>query len=367
MNPTLISISDEGDICKFTIANLNVSLANALRRTILSDIPTLGFYTEQHETNLCTVHVNTTRLHNEIIKHRLSCIPVHMKELDILPGKYILEVDEKNDTDSMVFVTTEHFRIRNKENDHFLTKEEVRKIFPPSKQNRFIDFARLQGKVADAIPGGQLKLTAEFSVHTAKNHSMYNVVSKCAYGNTQDASKIADIWQNTEDDLRSSEVPAAEIEFRKRNFNILDAQRHFVPDSFDFIMQTIGVYENREIIRIACKVLNDKMVDLLEAIESDTVPILNSESTMDSCYDIILEHEDYTIGKVIEYILYERYYVTEKSMSYCGFKKFHPHNPDSTLRVSYVQSADKQLVKQHLYAACVDARDTFVKISQLFA
>ena len=48
MNPILSSISEHGDIYKFTIGGINVSLANAIRRTILSDIPTglfiiLGF------------------------------------------------------------------------------------------------------------------------------------------------------------------------------------------------------------------------------------------------------------------------------------------------------------------------------------
>ena len=43
-----------------------------------------------------------------------------------------------------------------------------------------------------------------------------------------------------------------------------------------------------------------------------------SENTIENCYDIILENEDYTMGKVIEYILYEK---REEIASYCGFKK----------------------------------------------
>ena len=138
MNPVLNKISDDGDVTKFTLSGINVSLANAIRRTILSDIPTLSFYTETYNDNQCTIYVNTTRLHNEIIKHRLSCIPIHMKELDLLPGKYILDLDKQNDTDEMIIITTEDFRIRNKENGNYLTVEEVRKIFPPfQKTNTF--------------------------------------------------------------------------------------------------------------------------------------------------------------------------------------------------------------------------------------
>jgi hypothetical protein len=30
--------------------------------------------------NQCRIETNTTRFHNEIIKHRLSCIPIHVEE-----------------------------------------------------------------------------------------------------------------------------------------------------------------------------------------------------------------------------------------------------------------------------------------------
>ena len=366
MNPTISNIIEEGDVLKFTLSGLNVSLANALRRTILSDIPTLAFYTETHANNDCNITVNTTRLHNEILKHRLSCIPIHMKELDLLPGNYVLDLDVKNDTENMLVVTTEHFKIRNKSNGNLLTEEEVRKIFPPcQKTNMFIDFARLRPRIGDSIPGEQLKLTAEFSVHTAKDNSMYNVVSKCAYGNTLDAEKIKDTWDEYENKLRADETPTEDIEFQKRNFYMLDAQRHFKENSYDFVLQTVGVYDNVEIVKKACAVLQNKLVELVQSIDSDIVPILNSETTIDNCYDIILENEDYTIGKVLEYILYEKYYVNEKVLSFCGFKKFHPHNDDSTIRIAYIKPSDKRTASQHLRISCIDAIEVYKKIREL--
>ena len=160
MNPTLKSVFEENDIYKFTLSNINVSLANALRRTILSDIETLVFYTETYEDNKCNIHINTSRLHNEIIKHRLSCIPIHMKNLDLLPDKYILEVNVLNDTDNVMYITTEDFKIRNKTNNNYLTNNETRSIFPPNnKTQSYIDFVRLRPKIGDYIQGEQLSLT----------------------------------------------------------------------------------------------------------------------------------------------------------------------------------------------------------------
>ena len=119
MNPILEKALERGDVYEFTLKNINVSLANAIRRTILSDVPVVCFYTETHEKNQCNIAVNTTRLHNEILKHRLSCIPVHEKDASLLVDKYVLEVDVNNDTDNMMMVTTEHFKIRNKLNNNY--------------------------------------------------------------------------------------------------------------------------------------------------------------------------------------------------------------------------------------------------------
>uniref|UniRef100_A0A6C0DQX6 DNA-directed RNA polymerase RpoA/D/Rpb3-type domain-containing protein n=1 Tax=viral metagenome TaxID=1070528 RepID=A0A6C0DQX6_9ZZZZ len=367
MNPTISNISEDGPVYKFTLSGLNVSLANALRRIILSEIPVNAIITEVSTENKCNILINTTRLHNEILKHRLSCIPIHMKELDVLPEKYQLEIDEKNDTDQIKFVTTEHFKIRNKANGNYLTKDEMKRIFPPcEKTNYYIDFARLRPKIGDTIPGEQLKLVADFSVSNAKSNSMFNVVSLCAYGNTLDLTKIESKWDSIYDKLVSEGATKEEIDVEKQNYRILDAQRQYVENSFDFIIQSIGIYENKEIVKLACQILNEKLLGLVSAIESRIVPINLSESTMDNCYDITLENEDYTIGKIIEYFIYEKHFVEDKTVSYIGFKKFHPHSPDSVVRIAFLKPADEDFVSSYLREACIDGSNIFKKIYAMF-
>lgn len=367
MNPTISNISDEAGVYKFTLDGLNVSLANSIRRTILSDIPINVIKTETYAENKCNILINTTRLHNEILKHRLSCIPIHITELELLPDNYVLEVDVNNETEHLIYVTTEHFKIRNKSNGNYLTENEIRKIFPMcTKTNSFIEFARLRPKISDGIPGEQLKLEADFSIGTAKDNSMFNVVSKCSYGNTLDTVKINEMWEEHEAKLKSNGSPQEDIEFEKKNYYLLDAQRQFIPDSFDFVIQSIGIYENIELVKKACIILQNKMVELITAIDSDIVPINISETTMEHSYDIVLENEDYTVGKVLEYLLYDQFYLKDKILSFCGFKKFHPHNTDSIIRIAYIKPADKNMVRQHLKSVCVDAADVYKKIYKLF-
>jgi DNA-directed RNA polymerase alpha subunit len=365
--PTLSKITEHNDLYKFTLGNVNVSLANAIRRTILSDIPTLGFYTEIHKKNRCNIEINTTRMHNELIKHRLSCIPVHMKEHNVLPENYLLELDVENTTETTIIVTTQDFKIRNKETNNYLTENETKKIFPPNNLTQmYIDFVRLRPKISENIPGEHIKLTADFSVHTAKENSVYNVVSKCTYSNTLDDVKINEVWDKEEEKLAAEEVSKEDIAFQKKNFYLLDAERHFIPNSFDFSIQTIGVYDNKEIVKKACDILITKLEDLIHALDSNIVPINISETTMDNCYDIILENEDYTLGKVLEYILYERYYQVEKILTFCGFKIFHPHDSSGTIRLAFSLNTDKNSVSQYMRRSCVEARDFFVKVNSLF-
>jgi len=93
MNPKISQISEEHGILKFTLSGINVSLANAIRRIVLNNVETVVFRTETYGDNMCKISVNTCRLHNEILKQRLSCIPIHSTKLDELPGKYIMELD----------------------------------------------------------------------------------------------------------------------------------------------------------------------------------------------------------------------------------------------------------------------------------
>jgi DNA-directed RNA polymerase alpha subunit/DNA-directed RNA polymerase subunit L len=367
-NPVVSSPYEENGVYTFTLSQLNVSIANSIRRVILQNIPTVVFYTETHEKNMCTIHTNTSRLHNEIVKQRLSCIPIHTTDLDMLPENYILEVDVKNNSENIMFVTTEHFKIKHKNTGEYMSAEETRKIFPPNPVTQmYIDFLRLRPKISDSIQGEHIKLTCEFSVSSADVSSMFNVVSKCAYSNTRDQVKAEKAWSEILDKLTQENHSQEEIEFQKKNFYLLDAQRYYKPDSFDFVVQSIGIYENHELVKKACALLQCKFVDMMELINSEQVTILlNSETTIPNCYDIVLENEDYTMGKVIEYFLYDKYYNGLKVLSFCGFKKYHPHNSDSIVRVAYRQQVDKNTVKQHLYEVCREAQEVYTVIYKQF-
>ncbi len=91
-----------------------------------------------------------------------------------------------------------------------------------------------------------------------------------------------------------------------------------------------------------------------------------SETTVAHSYDMTLEDEDYTMGKCIEYVVYSKFYEGTKQLSFCGFKKFHPHDKNSKLRVAFEKKGDKSDVKKCVREACVDIQEIFTKIFQMF-
>ena len=82
MNPVVSNLTEENSHLKFRLSNINVSLANGLRRIVLSEIPTIVFRTTPHDKSKAKIQVNTTRMNNELIKQRLSCIPIHIQQTD---------------------------------------------------------------------------------------------------------------------------------------------------------------------------------------------------------------------------------------------------------------------------------------------
>ena len=65
----------------FEAYDIDLSILNAFRRIILTNIPVIGFDGEDNPS--LEVIVNTGPLHNEYILQRFGCIPIHFNETDI--------------------------------------------------------------------------------------------------------------------------------------------------------------------------------------------------------------------------------------------------------------------------------------------
>lgn len=369
--PRVVSKTDEDGELKFRIDRINVSLANALRRVILSEIPTFVFRTFPYSECKASITVNTSRIHNEIVKQRLSCVPIHIKDVDFPYKEYILEVNVIADGNEIRYVTTKDFKIKNKSNGKYLTDVKVQEIFPPDLiTGDYIEFMRLLPKTTEYGEGEQLSFTCEFDVGTAKEDGAYNVVCTCAYSMTIDATKLDEAWRLKEAELvkEGLAIDSEEIKMQRKNWSLLDAQRLTKPDSFDFVIETVGVYSNAEIVSKAAQIMINKCTKFISDIESGENHIVPTVSTIQNGYDIELKNEDYTLGKVLEFFLHDKHYAEDQTVTYCAFRKVHPHNPDSMIRVGFAEKVgtDEGNVADYITTCAKDAIAVFEHIRDQF-
>ena len=365
--PIIESFTDHDGTLKFTVNQINVSLANAVRRTILADIPTYCFRTLPHAENRVQITTNTTRLNNEIIKQRMGCIPIHIKANDpdfehFNVEDYRVVLDVQNTGTANQYVTTKDFRMVNAKTGKELSESVVRRIFPPDAITAgYILIARLIPRLTQFVEGERLALTAEIGVGTARMDGMYNVVSTCAYKATQNVEEADKVWAECAKLLERDGNEAAFIASEKKNWFTMEANRYIVPDSFDFVIESVGVYSNTEIVTKACLLLIDKCNKLISDIEnaSGDVDIAPSDSTLSNGYDVTLQNEDYTLGKCIEHFLHTNHYVGSRTVSFCGFRKNHPHDTHSMIRIAFHAPTDVDIVHAYLIAAARDSAAVF--------
>ena len=345
INAKISNLEENDEVLKFTLSNVNVSYANAIRRIILSNIPILVFRTQPYNESKINIKVNKTRLNNELLKQRISCIPIHISDINEFPYKdYNVEISKENNSKITEFVTTEDIKIKNINTNTYLTDAEVKQIFPPDKiTGDYIDIVRLRPKIADNIESEKLILKADFDIGTAEEDGAFNVVSTCSYGNTLDAAKIKELWELKEEELKSKHSKE-EIEFIKKDWMLLDAKRIFVGDSFDFIIESLGIYSNYKLMELSCLILIKKLNNVLEDIKSNPDLVTSGDDTMENCYIIKILNEDYTIGKILEYYIYNKYFIEKKQANFVGFLKKHPHDTDSIIKVSFKNLVSKDEV-----------------------
>jgi DNA-directed RNA polymerase subunit L len=214
-------------------------------------------------------------------------------------------------------------------------------------------------------------MTCDLDIGTAREDGMFNVVCTCAYSMTMDPSKVDEAWRIKEAELVKEGVAAMgsdEMKAQRKNWALLDAQRYTKDDSFDFVIETVGVYTNAEIVHKAAQIMINKCTKFIRDIESGENHIIPTVSTIQNGFDIELKGEDYTLGKVIEFFLHDKHYAEDQTITYCAFRKVHPHNPDSMIRVGFAETVgvDEGIVAQYITTCARDAIAVFEHIRDQF-
>ena len=131
-----LDIKDTGskDILKFDIDGVKMSLVNALRRIMISEVNTVAFETTEFEESSIKITENTTQFHNEMLLHRIGLIPINIPDTDNFnESDYTFSLEVENKTNSVIYVTAGDIKVMNnltgaeEPNEKFFPKDPISK------------------------------------------------------------------------------------------------------------------------------------------------------------------------------------------------------------------------------------------------
>ena len=351
--------------CSFQ--NIHVSFINAIRRCILTDIPIFVFKAFPHADNKINIHKNTSRLNNEVLKQRFSCLPVHLTDFTVPYDQVEFVIQVSNTSPDMKFVTTDDIQVRQlpseellPSNRELIDKMNPKILFPRDPITKSpIVISRLKPKLNEDIPGEEIHLTATLSISSANENACFNVASTCSFSSTMDETAASLAWEqkNSNTQFETTE----EETFDRANWMMLEGRRYTKQNQFEFILETIGIYANEMLVKTACKILVEQLIHIQQL---EHLTIIDSESTMEHSKDIILT-ADFGIGKMLEYMIYREHFETVKDITYVSFYKKHPHDDESILRIA-LNPGTETTIETILTSTAIKVIDLLEKIANLF-
>ena len=82
---------------------------------------------------------------------------------------------------------------------------------------------------------------------------------------------------------------------------------------------------------------------------------------MENAYNVTLYNEDYTMGKVLENMMYSHFFIKDKMLSYVSLKKNHPQDKDSILMLAY---NDKGIKNENIVENIIYVSNFIIEVYQ---
>lgn len=342
------NIEHDGDErLSFTIGDAELSLVNACRRIILSEIPTVGFAFDASDIEHSDIKIakNTCSLHNEFLAHRISLVPLCFDENEINSfeaSKYKFVLKKENNTLEAIDVTTNDFEILD-ETDKKYPLEFKNRILPKNSITKgHILLTKLKPNLYDenTTPKGEsLDIECFPSIGIGMKHARWSPVSQCSYFNTVDKEAAADAFDklvSTYEREVGHQANRAEKEQLKRRFDSLEIYRYFKKNKFDEANSFEFKIESECSLRPAylfvksLKILSEKLTTFADNLvnKHEDVVKVNKLSGVDNFYQVEIKGENHTLLNVLQSMIHNICFRERKSdanpLDYIGYYQPHP-------------------------------------------
>ncbi|KAI1418267.1 insert subdomain of RNA polymerase alpha subunit [Hypoxylon sp. FL1857] len=243
----------------FELSNVDLSLANSLRRVMHAEVPTIAI-------DLVEIEANTSVLADEFISHRLGLIPLDSSEIDQL--NYSRDCDCDQNCGRCSVTLTLHAKC---------TSDEVMKVYA---RDLVVGYDRPNSHIGNPVitdPDGlgslicklrkdqELKLTCIAKKGIAKEHAKWSPTAAIGFEyDPHNNLHHLDLWYETnpQDEWPKSKYAELEEPLAKPEDFDYDA----VPSRFYFEVEGIGNIQSDAIILEGVKELQRKLAGLIHGL-----------------------------------------------------------------------------------------------------
>jgi DNA-directed RNA polymerase subunit L/DNA-directed RNA polymerase alpha subunit len=361
----------------------NVTIANTIRRAIISSTPSVAFRTEPAEKSEMTIAVNTTPLVNEIISHRIGMVPILADPATFDPNHYEFVLNKENTTKDMMDVYAGDFQVFMKNPKNPLeapVQIPTAQFFPPDPiTGETVLITRLRPQWNRSAPNEQIQLKAKAAVSTGQENIRWSPVSQCSYEYTRDTNEehLEDVFTNwllnTKKIAKVTDISEEKLAELKREFNTMEVQRCYLtdergdPTDFTFYIESVGTQTIPQIVASAllnAEALVRKYEDMDATLPSNVV--VQQGDARFPCVDIVFTNESHTLGNLLETYLVENHVdgTAQPRITYAGYKVPHPLRPEMFVRIGVETDGgdadqEQRVARLAVATVCRQLRDGF--------
>jgi DNA-directed RNA polymerase subunit L len=401
MNPTFANYTETGtrlltdpgvyNTATFELNDTNMTIANTIRRCILTDTRSVGFRADLTDAENPGVKItkNTSVIFNEMLAHRLTLLPlgvVRIDEFDPTEFKCVLQI--KNETKELLPVTASSFRLlRKTEEGTFepMGAPETEAMFPRDPiTNDSCLLITLRPQWNPEQPAEEIQLEAQPVIGRGRDHMGFCPASQCSFGNTPDTDPLrrqeffnewAIAYKQIADPASLNPEQKAPLE---AEWNTMAAQRCFrvgrdgQPNSFTFTVESVGIRPVKDIVSEGIQAAINLVAPYAD--ETKTMSDLGmSTQPVDSRMNginVIFDDQEHTLGNLLQTIITEIYLDSGKAdspITFAGYKVRHPLHRVMTLTLGIREGVAEDaatLARQIVTEAAGRARDLFSRLKE---